>query len=152
MTEAENAGLDALLLDVAQRFEEQGFADEARHLRRSLAYLRDAWSGADAFIDPNLALVIIRDSAQNLLEVMDRSDRINAERVCLTAVILWGHTPESVTSDLLGGVARVTLLVRTQSGISHHVLLRCVSHLARWALWITTKDWPGSERRERSNS
>lgn len=79
MTEVERAGLDALLLDVAERLDAQGSVGEARHLRRSLAYLRDAWCGADAFTDPNLALVVIRDSAQTLLEVLHRSNRVNAE-------------------------------------------------------------------------
>lgn len=71
--------LDTRLLDIAQRLEKQGSADDARQLRRSLAYLRDAWYGADAFTDPNFALVVLRDSAQTLIEVMHRSDRINAE-------------------------------------------------------------------------
>lgn len=79
MTDDKRADLDALLLDIAQQFEEHGSADDAWQLRRSLAYLRDAWCKSDGFTDPNLALVVIRDSAQTLLEVMRRSDRINAE-------------------------------------------------------------------------
>lgn len=79
MTDDKRADLDTLLLDIAQRLEEHGSADDARQLRRSLAYLRDAWYGSDGFTDPNLALVVIRDSAQTLLEVMHCSDQMNAE-------------------------------------------------------------------------
>ncbi|TDD10619.1 hypothetical protein E1181_00915 [Saccharopolyspora terrae] len=70
MAETESTGLEQALLAVARQMEDQGSAGAPHYLRRCVANLRDAWSGAEGYEDPNLALVIIRDSAQSLLEAM----------------------------------------------------------------------------------
>lgn len=72
MGEVETIGLEKALLAVARKLEDEGSADEAHHMRRCVSYLRDAWSGAEGYEDPSLALVIIRDSAQSLFETMHR--------------------------------------------------------------------------------
>lgn len=72
MTEIEGAGLEKVLLDVARQIEDQGSSDEANYLRRCVSDLRGAWCGADRYEDPMLALVVIRDSAQSLLEAVHR--------------------------------------------------------------------------------